>query len=655
MSATRRLIVPAIAAVGLVVVLVSIVVAGGSYAPSEAGLPDPGPLVGWGLPVLRLATDASAIVTIGALLSAAFLSPMGKDGLVSPLGRRDLVRAGWAAVAWSVLATMQALFTVSEVLGIPLGEAISPSVLSTYANDIPITRALLLTALGCLSVALVAAATTTVGAAAIWMVVAVVIACLPQLAGHGAALGDHALATSSGLGHVAAATMWIGGLSALAIHAFRGVPLARSAQRFGVLGIVCVVLLGATGLANAYTRLDEPSQLLTTGYGQVVLAKALILVALVLIAAVVRRRIVPTLDGSRFAFARIAGLELVVMTAAVATGVGLSLSPTPRIEVPFPTPAENLLGFAFPPPPDVAGVVLGFRLEPLLFTGALVAAALYCFGVARLRARGDHWSWGRTISWLLGISLFIWATNAGIATYAMLSVGIHMIQHMTLSMLAPILLVLGAPFTLALRALRPSPDGMRGPREWIVWLLHSPFTKIVTNPLVVFALYAVGLYGLYLTPAFGWLMGNHIGHLWMQVHFLVVGYLFAWIILGVDPLPKPLPYWARFGFLLIAIAFHTFFAVVIMLGDVALGESWYSLVRPPWIDDPVADTHLGGQIAWAISELPMFFMLIILGVQWGNSDAREARRKDRAADRDGDAELKAYNDYLRSLEDRSPQ
>jgi putative copper resistance protein D len=51
----------------------------------------------------------------------------------------------------------------------------------------------------------------------------------------------------------------------------------------------------------------------------------------------------------------------------------------------------------------------------------------------------------------------------------------------------------------------------------------------------------------------------------------------------------------------------------------------------------------------------MIFMIIMVALQWSRSDEREARRKDRQADRDGNAELNAYNERLAALDERSRQ
>ena len=643
-------------AVALAALAVGLVAADGAYAEPLPGLPDPGPLVGWGAPVLRLLTDLGAVLTIGWLLAATVLDPSGKDGVVSPLGRRDLRRAGFAAVAWGALALLQLFFELANALGLPLAEVADPSIVSTYATELASTRALLVMAILAVVVAGGVLFTATTGAAAAWLVVATVAASLPALAGHASGLGDHALAMTAGVAHVVAAVIWVGGLVALAVHAARRESsFARATQRFSTIALVAIVLLAASGAANAYTRLDNPGQLFTTGYGQVTLAKVALILGLGVIGWVMRSRVLPTLGrSSRIgAFARVASIELIIMASAIGLGVALASSPPPRVEVPLNSYGESLLGYAYPPPPSFETVGGGFYLEPFFLTASLAAAALYLAGVIRLYRRGDSWPVLRTVSWLLGIAVVIWTTNAGISLYAQVSAGMHMVQHMTMTMLAPIFLVMGAPATLALRALNPAKGNERGPREWLVWFLHSWITRLLTNPFYVFFIYVIGLYALYFTPLFGWLMGNHAGHVFMQVHFIASGYLFYWVLIGIDPRPKPLPYWGRLVLLLLATAVHGFFAVALMMDTSPIAPEWYSVVQPPWITDPVRDTVEAGQFAWGLAEIPSLIVLIAIAVQWARSDDREAARKDRQAERDDDAELRAYNERLAAMGERA--
>ena len=642
----------ALVAVAVAALAFGLVVAGGNYQPALPGLPDAGPIVGWGTPILRTLTDIAALVTIGWLLAATILDPSGKDGVVSKIGRRDLTRAMWFAGIWAVLALIQMLFQLANVLGEPLSVAASPESVSTFANEIPTTRALFVMAVLAIIVAIGAISTSTTGACAAWLIIAVAATTLPALAGHSAGLGDHALATTCAVAHVVAAVVWMGGLFALAVHAFRReVPMEHPVRRFSTIALIGIVLATASGFGNAYTRLDEPSQLVTTSYGQVLLIKTSLVVVLGVFGWIMRNRIIGTLGNASRAsvFARIAGLELGVMFAALGLGVALASSPIPRVEVQLPSLGESILGFPYPPSPTFSSVALTFHLDPLFFTAALVAGALYIVGVVRLRRRGDAWPIMRTVSWIVGLLIVIWCTSSGIALYAQVTVGLHMLQHMTMTMMGPIFLVLGAPATLALRALKPAIGNQRGPREWLVWFLHSWITGVLTNPFFVFFIFALGLYGLYMTPLFGFLMGSHIGHVVMQLHFLFAGYLFYWVLIGIDPRPRPLPYWGRLLLLLIAMAVHAFFSVIMMMGTTPMAVEWYGVVKPPWVADPLLDTLQGGQVAWAVSEIPSLIVLLVIAVQWSRSDEREAVRLDRQAIRDHDAELNAYNEQLAAL------
>ncbi|MEO6822344.1 MAG: cytochrome c oxidase assembly protein, partial [Candidatus Nanopelagicales bacterium] len=235
------------------------------------------------------------------------------------------------------------------------------------------------------------------------------------------------------------------------------------------------------------------------------------------------------------------------------------------------------------------------------------------------------------------------------ASYASAVFSWHMLQHMVLSMLVPIFLVLGAPVNLALRSLAASRGDRRGPREWIVWSLDTPVVRFLTHPIVALANYTVSVYVLYFTPLFSLLMDNHIGHVAMQVHFLVSGYLFYWVAIGIDYTPRRLPHWGRLLLVVAALPLHAFFAVVIMLAPYPLSGTWFAQVQPPWLPDLVQDQYVAGGIAWAFGEVPTLLVLLALAAQWARSDEREARRRDRQADRDGDADLVAYNLRLREL------
>lgn len=629
-----------------------LVIGGSGYQPSAAGLPDPGPVIGWALPVVQNGAVLASILTAGWLLAAAFLDPQGRDRSVSRTGRVDLIRAAVAAACWCVLALVSAAVTLANALGLPVSQALAPSSIGTYAWDVPSVRNQLIAALLAAIVAVGCVLTSRVTASAAWLALALIAIAVPALAGHAAGLGDHTLAMVNGVAHGVAAALWVGGLVALAVHAIRrDTGLRAAATRFSPIAAACVVVLALSGLGNAYARLARPGDLLTSGYGVLVLAKTALLAVLIVLGYRMRRRILPALDGprGRSAFARFAGIELLVMALAVGLGVALSLTAPTRVDLPLPSAGEELLGFRYPPAPSWSNALLNFRVDAFFLVVCVLLAGFYLAAVVRLRRRGDSWSWGRTASWLAGVLTLFWATNSWVGVYAQLSVGVHMVAHMTMTMMAPLLLVMGAPITLALRALKTSRTGGMGPRELLLAAIHSPAARVIANPLYVLVIYIAGIYGLYFTELFGGLMGSPLGHLVMEVHFLLGGFLLYWVVLGIDPQPRRIPYWMRMVLMMAAPLFHSFFAIALMMSTRPIGASWYGRVQPPWMTDPLRDTLLGGQVAWGVGEIPTAIVLVSLAVQWARSDEREAKRRDRQVDRDGDVELDAYNERLAAL------
>jgi putative copper resistance protein D len=221
-----------------------------------------------------------------------------------------------------------------------------------------------------------------------------------------------------------------------------------------------------------------------------------------------------------------------------------------------------------------------------------------------------------------------------LARYGYVLFSVHMIQHMSLAMLAPALLVLGGPTTLALRALKPSKDkDMRGPREWLLWATNTPLAKLLTHPLVALTVYVSSFYAMYFTGLYEQMLRSHALHLLMFTHFMVAGYLFFWILIGVDPAPRPLPYPVRVPLLFVSMIFHAFFGLALMQSSSLLAAGWYESLSRPWGVAALVDQQTGAGIAWAFGEVPSLVIVLALLYQWIRSDEREAGRLDRAADR----------------------
>ncbi|MCX4774290.1 cytochrome c oxidase assembly protein [Streptomyces sp. NBC_01260] len=302
-------------------------------------------------------------------------------------------------------------------------------------------------------------------------------------------------------------------------------------------------------------------------------------------------------------------------------------------------------------PPFTLGRGLQFSADPIFLIGCVLAVALYGYAVVRLRRRGDGWPVNRTVFFVIGVLSIALVMCTKLNDYGMVMFSVHMVQHMVISMLSPILLLLGAPVTLALRALPVAARGSKGPRELLLMLLHSRYMKIITHPVFTIPLFIASLYGLYFTPLFDYLMGSTAGHLAMMLHFLGVGLVFFWPIMGIDPGPHRPGYLLRMLELFAGMPFHAFFGIALMMASQPMVEVYKNPSASLGID-ALSDQNAAGGIAWAFSEIPSVLVLLALVFQWYRSDQRTAKRSDRAADRDGDQELHAYNAYLASLQAR---
>jgi len=286
--------------------------------------------------------------------------------------------------------------------------------------------------------------------------------------------------------------------------------------------------------------------------------------------------------------------------------------------------------------------------DSFLAVVALVVLALYLAGVVRLRSTGVRWPWWRVLSFVAGAVTLFGVTGTWLNGYSMVMFSQHMAQHMVLSMISPLLLLIGAPVTLALRVL-PRGTGVAGvPRALLLEALHSRFARFLSNPFFTIPLFLVSLYGVYFTPIFDDLMSNPVGHQFMLTHFLVTGLLFFGPILAQDPWPRTAGHGGRLLELVIPMPFHAFFGVGIMMSTALITRTF---THPPagWGLDPIADQSTAGAIAWSFSELPAVAVLAVVLFSWMGSEERRGRRLDRQAERTQDAELEAYNARLRAL------
>jgi cytochrome c oxidase assembly factor CtaG/putative copper export protein len=653
--------------VGVVALALVALVTGGVFSGAFATqlLLDPGVVVRWGLPVTTVLGELAVAVALGGLVLAAFVVPPGVAL------DRTLSTAAVGAGAWTVAALGRMVFSASNAVGVPLDDPSFGEQLGVYLVQIPAGRAYLamtvVASLVCLSAMLARTAT-----GALWAgILALVPLVLQSFMGHAAGSTSHELAVSSLFMHLVGAAVWIGALLVVAAlrarHALTNAGLVVVVARYSPIASWCFVVVALSGVVNALVRLGGVEGL-STEYGVLLLTKAALFAVLggfgwahrtwvvgKLGAATVPGSAAPRAGASPTAlFWRLAGAELLVMGAVSGVAVALGGTQPPDDNSPpvDPTPAFIITGRALPPELTFTRWFTEWRWDVLLGFACAAALVVYLRWVWRLHRRGDSWSPLRTASWVVGTVLLFWVTNGGPAVYGSTLFSAHMLQHMILAMVVPIFLVSGAPMTLALRGLAIRKDGTRGPREWLLVIIHSRYGRFFAHPIVAAINFAGSMIVFYYTPAFEYALSTHIGHILMTVHFVMAGYFFTNALIGIDHGPSRPPHAQRLLLLLATMAFHAFFGVTLMSGEILLVPEWFGLMGREWGLPALEDQQKGGGIAWGVGELPTISLAVIVAVSWARDDTRLATRRDRKVDRDGDIEMDEYNDMLKKLSDR---
>lgn len=621
-----------------------------------AVISDPGPLVRWTLPAIGVLRDLATSVVVGGLVVVTFLLPSGRDR------DRALSAVGVAAGAWTLLATADVVTTFADVLGARSGDADFGSQLAEFVLQVPLGRTQLAVALiAALVTVLVLLVRTPTGAA--WCLALVVAALsLRSLTGHTAGASGHSLAVSAMMVHLVAAATWTGGILVLVALRTRGglrpPLLANLVARFSTVAAWCLVLVAYSGILSALVRLSSPADLVATRYGLLVVAKIVGLGLLGLLGWQHRQHVVarlaaePTAAAAGRLFWRLMAAEALLLgaVAGVAGALTSSAPPVPDEPPATPTPAELVTGEILPPEPTILRWLTLVRWEAILGAAIIAAVVVYVRWYVRLRRRGDTWPAGRVVAWCAGMVVLMWVTSGGAAVYGRVLFSGHMVQHMTMAMVVPLLLVLSAPMTLALRALPSRPDDSRGPREWLLIIVHSRYGRFFAHPVIAAVNFAGSMIIFYYTPLFEWALTTHIGHLGMVAHFTLAGYFFANALIGIDPGPTRPGYPLRLLLLLATMAFHAFFGVALMSQTALLVPEWFGLLGRPWGPPALDDQQIGGGVAWGVGEIPTVLLAVVVAVRWARDDERTARHRDRRVERSGeDAELDAYNAMLADL------
>lgn len=589
--------------------------------------------------VAKFITLSSFITLIGILLGLAFLAPDNKGNLHSP---RLLKLLPPISLIWLMGSVFFLVSEVSFILNTQISEVVNGNILRSFITQTILGKLFGIQIIAALICSLAAVRIKKTGGAVFLIAIAWIGGLATYLESHGSNSGHHMLAIGLVIVHVAALSLWFGGVIALFIMPKNEREIGR--KRFAPMALWCVCAIALTGVVNAFVRIGSIANL-TSDYGILVILKTALFVFILAIAAYGRKKL------GESSFTKQLVQELILLTTVLILGILLGQGNPPA------SGAKDIveaIGAKMPGTPTISRLIFEYEPDGLFLSLLILSVALYIKGVIVLTRRGDKWPIGRTLAFAIGISAIDYAVNGGLGVYAQVAFSFHMISHMVLATLAPIGIVLGAPITLALRTL---PIGRtqdeRGVRGYALAILHSRYSKIITHPVSALVIFEASLFALYFTDLFNWLMSYHFGHFFMGLHFLLSGILLFFVIIGIDPSPQKSPFILRIGILFVAISIHAFFSVALMSSSQLVDGGHFAEIARPWWPDFLADQRMGASIGWAMGEIPILAALIATFIQWVRADERDAVRIERnsiRARQSGEPdELDKYNQYLSSL------
>ncbi|MFC7386409.1 cytochrome c oxidase assembly protein [Sphaerisporangium rhizosphaerae] len=666
MASPRRSIVVVTTAVTVaaLAVLFAALVSGGGWPPQQIpGLPSPGPLTTAGLPVVRVLLDVCAVATVGTLFAATALTG-------DPGERRAVTRAaGPWALGWALTAALTQILTMSDLLGLPIGQALESGFLTTYSMEVPQGQAFLLVML--LAVVVAVGSTLRLGSRAGVLLLAVALFAVlpPAYVGHSASAADHNIAVSSLMAHIGGVTLWVGGLFALVAHLRRsratGAARVVAVRRFSAVALCCFVVVGFSGLVNAWIRLGGAAQFWETRYGLLVLAKIAALGVLGWFGWTHRRGTIAALeaepggersvaarsvaeqadgeqpdaeqldaeqtdgekadgersDGERSdgeqapaggRFLRLATAEVGVMACTIALAVGLSRTPPPRADAPHGQ--HELLGYSLPPFSPWR-LLSETRPDPLLILAVAGVAAAYLVGVWRLNRRGEGWPAGRTAAALAGVLVLLYGVAGGVSAYGPALFSVHALQYALVGTVGPALLALGAPLVPFREA---APLLGRG--------VNGPVATALTHPAAATAVYAAPYFVLYVTGLFDQAQSSLAVRLTAMAVMALSGTWFFSVALGLDPLPRAIGAAARVRMLAGALVVQVWTALLFLAGP-PQGPDWYAALAISWAPDRAADQSAGALLGAGPAAVTIA-LLIVLMTAWRRRAGRRLASQD---------------------------
>ncbi|WP_194421571.1 cytochrome c oxidase assembly protein [Microbacterium abyssi] len=612
-----RLTGPTILLVAAIIATAIALMIGGGADPRFTN--DPGALVRWGLPFAKLFVNVSGAVMAGALVLTLFGLAAGTKPFnialdVASTGAAVLTVASGAVAFLTFLSSFNPQVSLGSEFGAQLGR---------FLLDTELGRAWLITAVLAAAVTVLTFAVRGYGAVLITALLALISLVPMATQGHSGDLANHDTAVMSLVLHVVSAAVWLGGLTLLVV--VRPVVPQTSLEdlllRYSTLALVAFIIVAVSGYARALTAIGRWEDL-ATPYGFILLTKIVTLLAMGVLGALYRRRLIAKAGAGRDMFWVFVCIELAFMGIASGAAAALARTAAPADTAPVAktTAAEILTDAPVPPDLTVERWFTAWSPDLLWVFVAAFGVFFYMAGVRRLRSE-QPWPMLRIVSWIAAMALLLWTTSGPIAVYGDYLISMRLLLLALLSLVIPLLLSSAAPLTLAIAAIRPRKDESRGIREWILQAAESPVARLALHPVFAATLFAGSLWVVHYTDLLRWSLYDQLGYEWLITHLLLTGcVLVAALFRTEESAPQLSRQWLLSTLIALTLVSALFAVAIITRSDLMVSE-WFGAMGRTWGLTPMQDQAVGGIIALSIGGT-LAALTAVMVIRWKHSNPR---------------------------------
>jgi len=264
--------------------------------------------------------------------------------------------------------------------------------------------------------------------------------------------------------------------------------------------------------------------------------------------------------------------------------------------------------------PVTQAVLRSWSIPPAATFAIVLSALVYLRGWWLLRRAGSPnippW---RAATFLLGL-LALWVALASpMDVFNRFVLTAHMLQHMMLMMVAPPLILLGAPLVPMLRGL-PTFAAREFAGPFLNWSVTKRVGTVLTNPVFALVLIGVVMFAWHTPALYELALRSPAWHQTEHACFLIASLIFWWPVVQPWPSRAQWPRWAMVPYLLIADLQNTVLSAILVFSDRVLYPS-YSAVPRLFRFSALEDQVAAGSIMWVVGSLAFIVPAIVIAVQ----------------------------------------